>query len=47
MFHALSFRENSLGIQEKDVSEVDVFTELVVNFIYYIACLTFDVVWDL
>jgi len=28
-------------MQEKDVSEADIFTELVVNFIYYMMCLAF------
>ena len=32
-------------MQEKDVSEADVFTELVVNFIHYMIYLTSDVVW--
>ena len=32
-------------MREKDISEADVFTVLVVNFIHYMIYLTSDVVW--
>ena len=32
-------------MQEKDISEADIFAELVANFIHYMIYLTSDVVW--